>query len=343
MQNLNRIHFTHTKNLFWNFFIHVSSDGEQNAATIGYFHTFTTNLPDYEIPERPSIYYTRAPVTSTSTTRRTTQTTTFRTVAYTTPRTTSTTTRQTTTTEEETPYQNKDMLDSVCGVADYNKPTSGGLIRGGSNVMRGQFPWMAAYFYTERYSTGFICGGSLISSSLVVTAAHCIEGIEKESVKRKAELSTFYIGKNNLESLISETDYVLGQASELHVHPSWKKGSNNYDNDIAIAVLIQSVVFNKFVKPLCIWRETNSYEDLINKQGKVAGWGKNDESAISSVTAKFVSIPVVSNEKCLKSNAIIQTLLGDNAFCGGVLNSDMGPCNGEHFYQSEYYFMFDLF
>lgn len=218
------------------------------------------------------------------------------------------------------------MLDYVCGVADYRKPTTGGLIRGGSNVVRGQFPWMAAYFYTEKYSTGFICGGSLISSSLVVTAAHCID---EGSVKRKAELSTFYIGKNNLESLISEANYVSSQASELHVHPDWRKGSKDYDNDVAIAILVQSITFNKFVKPLCIWRETSSYEDLINKQGKVAGWGKTQESAISSVTAKFVSIPAVSNENCLKSSAKIHMLLGDNAFCGGILNSDTGPCNGD--------------
>jgi secreted trypsin-like serine protease len=42
-------------------------------------------------------------------------------------------------------------------------------ITGGTFAARGQFPWMAALIIDVSY----FCGGSLISSLWVMTAAHC--------------------------------------------------------------------------------------------------------------------------------------------------------------------------
>jgi len=43
-------------------------------------------------------------------------------------------------------------------------------ITGGSAAVRGQFPWQVAVIID--YS--FFCGGSLISNTAVLTAAHCV-------------------------------------------------------------------------------------------------------------------------------------------------------------------------
>lgn len=253
-------------------------------------------------------------------------------VSSTTPRTTTTQTTTTTTEEASSPSLNRtylNYLDDTCGVSDFRRPQSTGLIKGGMVVSRGQFPWLTAYFYTGKYSTEFICGGSLISSKLIITAAHCIEGPEADSTVRKAEHSTFFIGKNKLDSLTGEMFYVTSTAAFLHVHPNWKAGAKLYENDIAIAVLVKKVEFNKYVKPICIWRDTTSYEDIINKPGIVTGWGKTDELAISSSAAMYVKIPAVSNEKCLRSHQRFFDLLADNAFCAGIKDSNIGPCSGD--------------
>jgi len=42
-------------------------------------------------------------------------------------------------------------------------------ITGGSTAARGQFPWQVALIIDNAY----FCGGSLISSLWVLTAAHC--------------------------------------------------------------------------------------------------------------------------------------------------------------------------
>jgi gram-positive specific serine protease len=48
-------------------------------------------------------------------------------------------------------------------------------IKGGKKAKVGQFPWMALLIYqdTDTKKISYGCGGSLITPSFVLTAAHC--------------------------------------------------------------------------------------------------------------------------------------------------------------------------
>lgn len=191
---------------------------------------------------------------------------------------------------------------------------------------------LAAYYHNGQGDSGFICGGSLISTKLIVTAAHCIHN-KKDSLVKKAEEATFYIGKYDLESLNGEKNYIVTGVTKLIIHPDWNINSDRYDADIAVAVLFRTIPFSKFVKPICLWTQTISYEDLIGKNGIVAGWGKTEFDSISTKQPKWTELPVVDLLTCIRSNDAFNKLTSDRTFCAGnekALNAGgVGPCSGD--------------
>ena len=68
-----------------------------------------------------------------------------------------------------------------CGQVNDDKQSIARIV-GGSKTPPNKFPWLAALYIRPRNAELF-CGGSLISSQHVLTAAHCVTGVEPGEVK----------------------------------------------------------------------------------------------------------------------------------------------------------------
>lgn len=161
-----------------------------------------------------------------------------------------------------------------------------------------------------------------------MTAAHCVQ-YKKDPVIKKPEEASFFIGKHNLETFNGEKNYIFSGVSQFIIHPDWNHNDDRYDADIAIAVLIRTVIFSKFVKPICLWTNTNSHTDILGINGIVAGWGKTELNAISIATPKWTEIPVVDMNTCLRSNPAFSELTSERTFCAGNRVDGTGPCTGD--------------
>lgn len=166
----------------------------------------------------------------------------------------------------------------------------------------------------------------MVSTKVIVTAAHCIQNKDDHTVKRPED-SQFYLGKHSLETL-HEQYFTTSGVSQFVVHPDWRYSDKRYDADIAIAILVRTVSFNKFVKPICMW-SGSSYEDLVGRRGTIVGWGKTEYSAVASDKPKWAEITVVSAATCLRSNSAFNKLTSDRTFCAGERDGRTGPCNGD--------------
>jgi hypothetical protein len=216
---------------------------------------------------------------------------------------------------------------SQCGVPQFRFPQSTGLVVNGKSAVKGQFPWLAAYYHNEYGNSGFICGGSLVSSKVIITAAHCIHDKGASSRKRKAEEAQFYLGKYYLESQTNERDFLISGAQQFIIHPDWNVQVESYDADIAAVILIRTVQFTNFIRPICVWTETNNKNDIVNKRGIVAGYGKTEKSVSASDKPYWSELPVVSDVECLRSNSVFGRITSENTFCAGSRDGS-GPCNG---------------
>lgn len=229
-----------------------------------------------------------------------------------------------TTSSTASTYKTKWNLNEVCGETSVSN-----RVNFGSDASLGQFPWLVAYFYIEKNSEKgkFICGGSLISSKLIVTAAHCIHEKGDSSRIKNPQDSLFFVGVNDLRGNEKFSQPIV--ASHFHIHPKWKTSEIRYDNDIAIVVLSRPVNFNENVRPICIWTKTSNYEDMIERNGIVSGWGLTEHGMESIATAKFVKIPVIKDGTCLRKDSRLTIFTSENTFCAGKENIKNGPCKGD--------------
>jgi len=95
-------------------------------------------------------------------------------------------------------------------------------IVGGEAATSETWGWAASLRFTSTNS--HFCGGSIISSLHILTAAHCAVAISSPSAVR------VYVGSIYLSTVVQARD-----VSIIHVHPSYS--SSTYLNDLAILKL----------------------------------------------------------------------------------------------------------
>lgn len=114
-----------------------------------------------------------------------------------------------------------------------------------------------------------MCGGSIVSFKIIVTAAHCIwEKYAAEPLT--AYESTYYMGKYELKNL-NEEGYISSDVYKFEVHPKWNPQEHRYDSDVGIAVLVKSIRFSNTIRPICIWTHSKGHYDLVGRRGWIAG------------------------------------------------------------------------
>nr|XP_026488556.1 chymotrypsin-C-like [Vanessa tameamea] len=196
------------------------------------------------------------------------------------------------------------------------------LITNGFLSKPGDWPWHVAIFRMERATLKYICGGTLISNTYVLTAAHCVT-INSAAVL--PESLGINLGKHNL--IGGNANSQERGVYEVFVHEEFIP--RILDNDIALLKMSSAVEFNSNIQPACIWFDKlkdklPSYEVI----GTVTGWGFDQTETLSTVLRE-ATIPMIPDLDCIRSKPLFYaTTLNGKKFCAGNRNGT-SPCNGD--------------
>ncbi|KAK7482048.1 hypothetical protein BaRGS_00026740, partial [Batillaria attramentaria] len=146
----------------------------------------------------------------------------------------------------------------------------------GQDVTKGEVPWMAMVL---THGT-FQCGGSVLDSTHILTAAHCVTS---EIYSFWSTMSPYdmkvIVGKHSKEV----TDSWLADPAEQRIsvakvipHPRYDRDS--LEGDLAILVLRTKLVLTDWVRPICL----PGPHDILPSEASVAGWGSVEPRFSSS-------------------------------------------------------------
>ncbi|CAG0916355.1 unnamed protein product [Notodromas monacha] len=192
-------------------------------------------------------------------------------------------------------------------------------IVGGRDAEPGEFPFIVSI--THGAKEAHFCGGSLIGTRHVLTAAHCLQKLRTNLQVKVREYDIFRT---------EQPPAAAFPVSSFDMHPGWNPST--LIHDLAIITLDKAVDFDSFAQPVCLPCCPNSamggVDHLLGQNLTVAGWGATVEGGTMSPILQKVSVPIIDYGSC-KSKLFPQFFIAETHVCAGLTRGGKDSCQGD--------------
>ncbi|CAF4799344.1 unnamed protein product [Pieris macdunnoughi] len=203
----------------------------------------------------------------------------------------------------------------------------GNRIFGGRKAKLYEFPWMVLISYKTREGPQFQCGGTIINSKYILTAAHCVVDKKIEGVRiGEYDINTDRDCEYEPDKVICEDHIQDMYVKEKIPHENYQRSPTS--NDIALLRVDGEILLNYTnVEPICLPVSSSlRRKGLDNKNGTVAGWGYTETGRESAILLR-VEVPVKTDAECKGYYNRNNRDSVKKQFCAGELKKD--SCNGD--------------
>ncbi|XP_055377068.1 mannan-binding lectin serine protease 1-like [Condylostylus longicornis] len=152
------------------------------------------------------------------------------------------------------------------------------LIYRGDETHNGFAPWHVAVYYKEEKTINQICGGSIIHSNIILSAAHCFYN---EVFEKVGDPLSYLIGAGKFYRQYErrEESEFYSNVKSIHIPETYEPYPLR--DDIAVLILDHHMKYTPNIKPVCT--DFSSKTIPGNLDGQIVGWGaKSAENNMSN-------------------------------------------------------------
>ncbi|XP_004700657.1 acrosin [Echinops telfairi] len=215
--------------------------------------------------------------------------------------------------------------DGPCGLRFRQNQQGGVRIVGGQTAPIGAWPWMVSvqfftFYNSRRYHS---CGGILLNSHWVLTAAHCFANKNKVYHWRLIFGASEVIYGHNMPVKPPMQERFV---EKIVIHEKYSSALEQ--NDIALLKVTPPVPCGSFIGPACLPR-FKAGPPTIPQACWVAGWGYVRESALRpSPILREARVSLIDLELC-NSTEWYNGRIRSTQVCAGFPQGNIDTCQGD--------------
>ncbi|MFJ5261784.1 S1 family peptidase [Streptomyces sp. NPDC088387] len=180
-------------------------------------------------------------------------------------------------------------------------------IVGGSTTTTTAYPFVMQI--TDASQNQF-CGGTLVTPTKVITAAHCMVGETTSSVR--------VVGGR---TYLNGTNGTVARVSRIWINPDYQTVTRGDD----VAVLTLSTAMPYTTARYVSASDTGVY--ATGATARVLGWGTTSENGSSSNQLRTATVPTVSDSSCRTSYGT--RFVASDMVCAGYTQGGVDTCQGD--------------
>nr|API81376.1 venom toxin [Hemiscorpius lepturus] len=180
--------------------------------------------------------------------------------------------------------------EAVCGKRERSAASRQPVIAGGWISQPSAWPWVVAILTSNLRVEKFLCGGTMVSTKYILTAAHCFRrnGVDQNRIP----VARFIIRVGSNENDQGQAHRI----KKIMIHEQYRVGQHY--NDIAIIEVNEPIVLSFFVRTICLPSSELQGRRMVGHEVVVVGWGDQSFGGIRDNKLREVNISVLDREQC---------------------------------------------